>query len=62
MAPAEDTKRLTKIEIAKELVQNLLISDPFHRATVYSALASQWILSELEELQELYYSRVIDMS
>lgn len=29
--------------------------------TEYSALAGQRTLSELEELQELYYSRVTDM-
>ncbi|TFK77273.1 kinase-like protein [Pluteus cervinus] len=45
---------------AKSLVRKLLVHDPQHRATVYSALASSWIVSELAELEELYQSRVAD--
>ncbi|KAF4623270.1 hypothetical protein D9613_002141 [Agrocybe pediades] len=43
---------------ARRLVDSLLICDPQTRATVHSALASTWILSELEDLEALYRLRI----
>ncbi|KAF8632954.1 hypothetical protein AX15_001556 [Amanita polypyramis BW_CC] len=43
---------------AKNLVTDLLTHDPLKRVTVYSALKSRWIESELEELQSLYQQRI----
>jgi len=44
---------------AKKLVASLLIHDPRERATVYSALESNWIQCEIRPLKSLYQSRVI---
>jgi len=43
---------------AKRLVTHLLTHDHVKRATVYSALESRWIKSELKELQGLYQQRI----
>ncbi len=37
---------------------DLLTHDPSKRATVYSALESGWMESELKELQDLYQQRI----
>jgi hypothetical protein len=44
--------------LAKGLVGRLLIHNPLHRATVYSALQSQWITSEISELEAAYQDRI----
>ncbi|KAK2461619.1 hypothetical protein APHAL10511_006082 [Amanita phalloides] len=43
---------------AKHLVTDLLMHDHLKRATVYSALESKWIESELGELRNLYQQRI----
>jgi len=43
---------------AKRLVMDLLTHDLSKRATVYAALESGWIESELKELQDLYQLRI----
>lgn len=45
--------------LAKALVGHLLVYNHLYRATVYSALQSEWIGSELDELQVLYQRRII---
>ncbi len=45
--------------VAKVLIRRLLDDDPRHRATVYSALNSEWINSDLEKLQAAYQDRII---
>ena len=49
---------LAKSHSAKRLVTDLLTHDHLKRATVYSALESRWIKSELKELQDLYQQRI----
>ncbi|SJL05588.1 uncharacterized protein ARMOST_08945 [Armillaria ostoyae] len=44
---------------AKALVGRLLIHNPLHRATVYTALRSQWITTDLEELDAAYRDRIL---
>ncbi|KAF9020315.1 kinase-like protein [Hymenopellis radicata] len=44
---------------AKALVESLLIDDPDLRATVFSALDSEWIKSELEKLKAAYQYKII---
>ncbi|KAK0245677.1 kinase-like protein [Armillaria nabsnona] len=44
---------------AKALVGRLLIHNPLHRATVYTALRSQWIITDLEELDAAYQDRIL---
>ncbi|KAF8898929.1 kinase-like domain-containing protein [Infundibulicybe gibba] len=44
---------------AKHLVSQLLIHDHIDRATVYSALKSKWINSEIGELEALYRRRIL---
>jgi hypothetical protein len=44
--------------LAKALVGRLLIHSYLHRATVYSALESRWITSDLAELQQAYQDRI----
>lgn len=46
---------------AKNLVCQLLIPDPRKRATVYEALKSPWICSDLEELERAYRERIRTM-
>jgi len=48
--------------LAKALVSRLLIYNNLQRATVYSALQSRWITSELNELENAYHARVVKMS
>ena len=43
---------------ARDLVGQLLIHNPKHRETVKGALASHWIISELELLKERYRDRI----
>ncbi len=45
--------------LAKALVGRLLIHNPLHRATVYTALRSQWITTDLEELDAAYRDRIL---
>lgn len=44
--------------IAKGLVGRLLIHSHLHRATVYSALESRWITSDITELECAYRNRM----
>ena len=44
--------------IAKALVVRLLIPNPLHRATVYSALQSKWISDDFEALGRAYQDRI----
>lgn len=46
---------------AKRLVCDLLVPDPRKRATVYEALKSRWICSDLEELERAYRERIRGM-
>lgn len=46
------------INIAKNLVTHLLIPDPKKRATVYAALRSFWITSDLVDLERAYRERI----
>lgn len=46
------------IDIAKNLVTHLLIPDPKKRATVYAALKSFWITSDLVDLERAYRERI----
>ncbi len=48
------------IDLARELVDTLLIRDPIQRATVYLALKSDWIRSEIGDLEALYRLRILD--
>lgn len=43
---------------AKNLVTHLLIPDPKKRATVYAALKSFWITSDLADLERAYRDRI----
>lgn len=43
---------------AKNLVTHLLIPDPKKRATVYAALKSFWITSDLADLERAYRERI----
>jgi hypothetical protein len=43
---------------AKQLILELLIHDHLKRATVCTALASEWIQSEIKELKALYRRRI----
>lgn len=43
---------------AKNLVNHLLIPDPKKRATVYAALKSFWITSDLADLERAYRERI----
>jgi hypothetical protein len=43
---------------ARSLVNSLLVYDHVQRVTVHSALKSQWIDSELDELASLYQTRI----
>ncbi|KAF9447791.1 hypothetical protein P691DRAFT_801783 [Macrolepiota fuliginosa MF-IS2] len=43
---------------AKQLILELLIHDHTKRATVYSALRSVWIQSEIKDLKSLYRRRI----
>jgi len=43
---------------AQSLVESLLIRDPTRRATVVAALESEWIASEIEDLQALYRLKI----
>ncbi|KIM47832.1 hypothetical protein M413DRAFT_439511 [Hebeloma cylindrosporum] len=43
---------------AQSLVNSLLVQNPLHRATVHSALVSDWICSELDQLDSLYRLRI----
>ena len=47
--------------LARNLVVSLLIRDSRERATVYSALESHWIQSEISDLKSLYRSRVMSL-
>ena len=46
------------INTAKNLVTHLLIPDPKERATVYAALKSFWITSDLADLERAYRERI----
>lgn len=46
------------INLAKDLVTNLLIPDPKKRATVYAALKSSWITSDFVDLERAYRERI----
>lgn len=46
------------ITAAKNLVTHLLIPDPKKRATVYAALKSFWITSDLADLERAYRERI----
>lgn len=46
------------VDLAKLLVDSLLVHNHLLRATAVSALQSQWINSELEELEALYECRI----
>lgn len=46
------------IHPAQDLVESLLIRDPLLRATVHSALKSDWILCEIDDLEALYRFRI----
>ena len=54
-------RALETLFTAKNLVCQLLISDPRKRATVYEALRSRWICSDLEELERAYRERIRTM-
>jgi len=46
-------------ELARALVDSLLVYKHLLRATVQDALQSHWIVGELEELDNLYKRRII---
>lgn len=46
------------LHTAKNLVTHLLIPDPKKRATVYVALKSFWITSDLADLERAYRERI----
>jgi len=46
------------VGIAKNLVTHLLIPDPKKRASVYTALKSFWITSDLVDLERAYRERI----
>ena len=51
--------RAHRFRLAKELTQTLLIHNPRHRATVFDALQSDWIMSELVDLDTLYRRKIL---
>ncbi|KAJ3575971.1 hypothetical protein NP233_g739 [Leucocoprinus birnbaumii] len=44
---------------ARKLILQLLVHNPSERATVYDALSSNWIQSEIEDLKSLYRRRIV---
>lgn len=48
----------TRQLLAKTLVDKLLIRDHLSRETVYGALRSQWITTDLDELEQAYVQRI----
>jgi hypothetical protein len=48
------------LDLAQVLVNSLLVQNYLLRATASSALQSQWINSEMEELEALYERRITD--
>ncbi|KAG2023040.1 CAMK/CAMK-Unique protein kinase [Coprinopsis cinerea AmutBmut pab1-1] len=44
---------------AKALVQNLLVHDYRRRANVFEALDSEWMVSEISDLQLLYRRKIL---